>query len=227
VTLLNLTEPRLKAVRIWLIVMLATALAVAFTFKHVDLPVLGAVAKFSHHIAMLGEGLGSVVLLTLEVAIFLSLVITRMLRGHISPLGRAMAVACVSSICAYAINSGVLKVIFGVVPPGDVLTGSAHVAHLFAGSPNSSFPSGHMALAGAFSGVFMRHYPKQTVPLSILLVLPAGLLIVGGWHFVSDVLAGTFIGVSAGLLAAEVWLAHEQSKGFRPSASQREPTNWR
>jgi len=188
--------------------MLVTAVAVAFTFKHVDLPVWAAVSRFSPHIAILGEGLGAVVLLTVELTVFLTLVAARMLLGRISPLGKAMAVACVSSICAYAINSGVLKVLFGVVPPGALAAGSAHVAHMFAGSPDSSFPSGHMALAGAFIGALVRHYPKRALPLSSLLVLPAGLLILGGWHFVSDVLAGTFIGVSAGLLAADVWITH-------------------
>jgi membrane-associated phospholipid phosphatase len=36
------------------------------------------------------------------------------------------------------------------------------------------------------------------------------LLIAGDWHFVSDVIAGTFVGVSAGILAGEVWLAHSK-----------------
>ena len=36
------------------------------------------------------------------------------------------------------------------------------------------------------------------------------LLIAGDRHFVSEVIAGTFVGVSAGLLAGEVWLAHSK-----------------
>ena len=44
--------------------------------------------------------------------------------------------------------------------------------------------------------------------ISLLLILGAGLLIVGEWHFVSDVIAGTVLGVSIGLLAGELWLAH-------------------
>jgi membrane-associated phospholipid phosphatase len=41
-----------------------------------------------------------------------------------------------------------------------------------------------------------------------LLLVAAVLLIVGDFHFVSDVIAGAFAGISAGLLAGEVWLAH-------------------
>jgi membrane-associated phospholipid phosphatase len=211
-TVLDMTEPRVKAARIWFVAMLVTAALVAFAFKHVDLPVLAVLAPFSHHIARLGDHLGSVVILSLEAMVFLALSVARILRGTISRLGRALAAACVSSICVYAINASVLKVMFGVVSPGDVLTGSAHVAHLFHGTPDSSFPSGHMALAAGFAGVLMRHYPKFVVPLSGLLAVVAGLLIVGSWHFVSDVLAGAFIGLTTGLLAAEVWLAHERSR---------------
>jgi hypothetical protein len=48
-------------------------------------------------------------------------------------------------------------------------------------------------------------------PLAILLLLAAALLVVGDWHFLSDVIAGTFLGVSAGILAGEGWLVHSTS----------------
>ena len=187
--------------------MVASALAVAFTFKHVDLPVALAVYPLSKHVA--GVGLGSAVLLTFEAVIFLILAAIRIARGRVSALSKAVAVACVASICAYAINASVLKVIFGVEPPLAVLGGARHVAHFFAGSPDSCFPSGHMALAGAFGGVLMRLYRKSIVPLALLLLAGGCLLVLGDWHFVSDVVAGTFVGVSAGILAGEIWQAHE------------------
>ncbi len=65
-----------------------------------------------------------------------------------------------------------------------------------------------MVLAGAFAGVYMRLYRTSILLLSLLLGIAAVLLIVGDWHFVSDVIAGAFAGVSAGILAAEVWIAH-------------------
>jgi uncharacterized membrane protein len=67
-----------------------------------------------------------------------------------------------------------------------------------------------MVLASAFAGVFMRLYRTSILPLSALLLIAAVLLIAGDWHFVSDVIAGTFLGVSAGLLAGEVWLVHSK-----------------
>lgn len=190
--------------------MLATAAAVAFSFKHLDLPVLAVVAPHAYHFEILGRGLGSAILLGCEALLFLYLAIVRVVRGAISPLGKAVAAACIASICAYSINSTILKPMFGVLPAGYVLTGWPHVAHFFQGNPDSSFPSGHMALAGAFAGVLMRHYRKWVLPLAVLLAGAGLLLIAGTFHFLSDVLAGTFFGVSTGLFAAEVWLAHER-----------------
>ena len=117
-------------------------------------------------------------------------------------------IACLTSVCAYAINDTTLKFFFGVPGPAAVLHGARHTFHILGGSPGSSFPSGHMVLAGAFAGVFMRFYRTSIVPFSILLLIAAALLIVGDWHFLSDVIAGTFLGISAGLLAGELWFVH-------------------
>jgi membrane-associated phospholipid phosphatase len=112
-------------------------------------------------------------------------------------------------MCAYAVNDGILKLFFGVPGPGSVLSGGAqHVFHFLAGAGDSSFPSGHMVLAASFGGVFMRLHPASIWPLTILFCCGAALLILGDWHFVSDVIAGAFVGVSAGLLAGELWRAH-------------------
>ena len=67
-----------------------------------------------------------------------------------------------------------------------------------------------MVLAGAFAAVFMRLRRTSILPFSALLLVAAVLLIAGDWHFVSDVIGGIFVGVSAGLLAGEVWLAHSR-----------------
>jgi hypothetical protein len=65
-----------------------------------------------------------------------------------------------------------------------------------------------MVLAGAFAGVFMRLYRPSIRLFSALLLIAAGLLLVGDWHFLSDIIAGAFLGTSAGILAGEGWAAH-------------------
>ncbi len=193
---------------IWLVSLLVCAAAAGLAFPFVDVPVARAVYPFSGNLGALGAGLGSAVLLTLEAAVALTLALTRLARGSISPFAQALAIACLSSICAYAIDSNVLKIVLGVPNPARVLQGARHGFNFLQGAQSSSFPSGHMVLAGAFCGVFLRLYRSALWPLSVGLGVAALLLVLGNWHFVSDVIAGTFIGVSIGLLAGEVLRAN-------------------
>jgi membrane-associated phospholipid phosphatase len=195
---------------IWFLSLFTCTLAVALAFIYLDVPIAHRTYGLLGSAESLGRGLASAVLLGIEATVVLALVCIRITRGHLSRLGEATALACLTSICAYAINDSILKLFFGVPSPAVVLHGTRHTFALLTGSSNSSFPSGHMVLAAAFAGVFMRLNRTSILPLSVLLLVAAALLIAGDWHFVSDVIAGAFLGVSAGLLAGEVWLAHSK-----------------
>lgn len=176
-------------------------------FLYLDVPIAARLQGVLKSAQTLANGFASAVLLSIEGSVALVLVVIRITHGKLPLLWRVTMLACLTSICAYAINDTTLKFFFGVPDPGAVLHGTRHAFHFFSGNFNSSFPSGHMTLSGAFAGVFMRFYRKSIVPLAGLLLIAAVLLIVGEWHFVSDVIAGTFLGVSAGLLAGELSLA--------------------
>lgn len=195
-------------VRIWLLLFVACTALAAFCFKEVDLPVARFFWRFSHHISSLSDAFGTKVILTAESVVVLGLIVARLTRGHISRFAEALAIACLASICAYGVNDQVLKPFFGVPPPDAIIHGARHGFNITMGFSYSSFPSGHMVLAGAFAGVFMRLYKLSIRPLACLLLLAAGLLVVGDWHYISDVIMGAFIGVSAGILAGEGWLVH-------------------
>jgi len=195
--------------QIWFCSLLICAVAAALAFTHFDVPIARHVYSLVEPKYM-AAGLGGAVLLTVEASAVLTLVVIRITRGHLSPAGEALGLACLTSICVYALNASVLKVLFGVPSTADVLEGASHSFHFLHGTVDSSFPSGHMVLAGAFAGVWMRLYRRSVLPLSALLLVGAGLLILGDWHFLSDVIVGTFLGVSAGLLAGELWLVHSQ-----------------
>ena len=192
----------------WVLWLLICALATAAAFVSVDVPIARRVYGLLGRTESLATGFASAILLGLEAAVALVLILIRVIRGRLSRFSEAIALACLTSICGYAINDSTLKFFFGVPTPTAVLHGAHHAVHLLSGSAAGSFPSGHMVLAGAFAGVFMRLYRNSFLLFSGLLLVGAALLIVGDWHFISDVIAGTFVGVSAGLLAGEVWLAH-------------------
>jgi membrane-associated phospholipid phosphatase len=195
-------------VRIWLLSFVACAAAVAFTFAELDVAVAQRVWKIGGHLSSLSTAFGATVILTLESVVVLVLIVARLVRGHISRFAETLTLACLASICAYGVNDQVLKPFFGVQAPAVVVDGARHTFHLLKGAANSSFPSGHMVLAGAFAGVFMRLYTVSIRPLAALLLLVAALLVAGDWHFISDVIAGTFLGMSAGILAGEGWAVH-------------------
>jgi membrane-associated phospholipid phosphatase len=195
-------------VQIWLASFMVCAVLVAFSFAHIDIPIARYFWKVGRLLNPLNTVFSAGIILSAESAVALGLILARVVRGHMSRFGEALAIACLASICTYGINSDVLKPLFGVPSPAEVMEGARHSFNFLKGSANSSFPSGHMVLAGAFTGVFMRLYRGSTWLLSALLVLAAGLLIVGDWHFLSDVIAATLSGVSAGLLAGEVWAVH-------------------
>jgi membrane-associated phospholipid phosphatase len=197
-----------SVVRIWLLSCVACAAAAVFSFADIDVPVAHHVWGVGRHLSSLNATFGATVILSLESAVVLSLIVARLMRGHISRFAEILAIACLASICAYGINDEVLKPLFGVPAPLLVIQGARHTFNFAAGLAYSSFPSGHMMLAAAFAGVFMRFYRVSIQPLALLLLLAAVLLVVGDWHFVSDVIVGTFLGVSAGILAGEGWAVH-------------------
>lgn len=193
---------------VWSVCLLVCAAATAFSFKHLDVRIAAHFWDAARYLSPLGQGLGSAVLLSMESVVTLSIVFARLTRGHVSAFAEALAIACLASICTYGINDHVLKLFFGVPNPTDVMHGARHTFHFWKGWGANSFPSGHMALAAAFAGVFMRLYRASVWPLGGLLLLAAALLLIGDWHFLSDVIAGSFLGLSAGILAAEGWAAH-------------------
>ena len=188
--------------------LVACAAIVAFSFLRIDVPTALYFWNVSHLRSPLNVAFGSTVILFAESAVILFTVFARLVRGHISVFGETLAIACLVSMCAYVVNDHVLKVFFGVPNPADVVHGAGHSFKFWMGSDSSSFPSGHMVLAGAFAGVFMRLNKASIRLFCALLLITAGLLLVGDWHFLSDIIAGAFLGTSAGMLAGEGWAAH-------------------
>jgi membrane-associated phospholipid phosphatase len=195
-------------VKIWLLSFAACAVLTALSFAQIDVPIARHFWNVGRFLRPLNTAFGATVILSLEAALALGMVLARLVRGHISRFEGALAIACLASICTYGISDEVLKPYFGVPVPAEVMEGAVHGFNFLSRPGNYSFPSGHMALAASFAGVFMTLYRVTLWPLSTLLVLAAVLLVVGDWHFVSDVIAGTFVGVSAGILAGGAWRLH-------------------
>jgi membrane-associated phospholipid phosphatase len=81
------------------------------------------------------------------------------------------------------------------------------------GSAYTSFPSGHTAVACAIVAVLWVWYPKFRALYALFVAATALGLVVTNFHFVSDVIAGIFLGTSVGWITTAMWKA-----GVKPSA---------
>lgn len=69
----------------------------------------------------------------------------------------------------------------------------------------SSFPSGTTATITAMFAVLWFWHPRGRIVYATVIGLVVATLITSDFHFVSDIIAGGFIGMSAGWFAIELW----------------------
>jgi membrane-associated phospholipid phosphatase len=86
----------------------------------------------------------------------------------------------------------------------------AYGFNFFHGGPGyASFPSGHTAATCAVISVLWIMVPKWR-PLYALVVLAVAAGLIGAnYHFLSDVIAGGFVGSSTGWMTAALWQARQ------------------
>jgi membrane-associated phospholipid phosphatase len=184
--------------------LVVTAILATIAFVYLDVPLALHLLAAHKYLRPLNGAFASTVLLSVETVVILMVGVRRLLRGSVTTFEKTLVLASFASICSYAVNDHVLKICFGVPTPPEVMVGTRHRFHVFAGTEGSSFPSGHMVLASAFAGVVMARYQVAIKYLSALLLVGAVLLLAGGWHFLSDVLVGAFVGLTAGLAAGRL-----------------------
>lgn len=86
--------------------------------------------------------------------------------------------------------------------------------HFFqSGKSFESFPSGHATVVAAVMSVLWILFPKLRRLCSICAVAADTGLVALNVHFLSDVIAGTFVGVSTGMFTVAVW--YQTSSGLR------------
>jgi membrane-associated phospholipid phosphatase len=103
-----------------------------------------------------------------------------------------------------------LKFIFGRTWPAygqaSLIFEGAYGFHPFHGGPDfGSFPSGHTLAVCAVAVILWRYLPMLRV-LSVVSVATISVaLLAGDFHFLSDVIAGAFLGMSLSALVVNLW----------------------
>lgn len=119
-------------------------------------------------------------------------------------------VLCEASSLATRLLLPTMKFAFGRTWPLDghpsfLIDGVYGFNFFTAGYPFESFPSGHTASVCALAGVLWATYPRFRLLYAAGVAAIAIALVAGDFHFLSDVLAGGFIGVSVALIVLAAW----------------------
>lgn len=211
-------------VRRWAIWFAATTIAVAVSYAWLDRPIaLFAHAQLQHYdifrrLTHIPEFTTPLVLVGFVA------VGAWALGGH--GLSRLQTVLMLSAAClavAEAVKDQ-LKFAFGRTWPETWVRNNPSFIHdgvfgffPFHGGPGyQSFPSGHTAAICAVLSVFWICYPRYRVLYVLGMAAVAGGLVGANFHFLSDVIAGAFLGCSAGWLCVSLW--ERGSRRVRPDA---------
>jgi membrane-associated phospholipid phosphatase len=129
-----------------------------------------------------------------------------------SKLEATIAMCAISTLASTVIKDQ-LKFVFGRTwpdtwGPGIVsfVRDNVYGFHFFqSGKSFESFPSGHAAVAAAVLSVIWILFPNLRVFCTIGLIAVDIGLVALNLHFLSDVLAGSFVGISTGLFTVALW----------------------
>lgn len=199
----------------WAAALLGTAVAVLACIEFVDRPI----ALLFKKTVVRPEAFSTLThfsdpLLPLAGAVFLSLGLWA-LSGRALSWPQKCALLCSISLMIAETIKLELKFAFGRTWPdswlGDnpsFLRNGAYGFHFFHGDrAYASFPSGHMAVTCAVLSVLWFFYPSWRTAYVIAGLAVAAGLIGANYHFVSDVIAGSFVGVSTGWMLTSLWKA--------------------
>jgi membrane-associated phospholipid phosphatase len=219
----------MNGVRDWSLGFLGTAMAVTISYLWLDRPI----AYLAHDELQrfhLFEKLTLVpdALTPLAVVALLALGL-RGLTGH--KLSRFQSVGLLSglSLAVAVLVKSQLKFAFGRTWPEtwthdnlSFIRDGAYGFHPFHGGPGyASFPSGHMTMTCTVMAVLWICYPGFRPVYAVCMAAVAVGLVGANFHFLSDVIAGGFLGLSVGWLGVVLW--EMSDRRVRPDTAMRQP----
>jgi membrane-associated phospholipid phosphatase len=205
------------ALRKWILGLAGTALACAVSYQFLDRPI----ALVFHNTVAHPEPLADLAhfpdpFVPLAIMTFVGLGLWNLSGRLLSRLQKCAFLCSVSLIVTEATKAQ-LKSVFGRTWPDtwihnnpSFLRDGVYGFNFFHGGPEyASFPSGHMAITCAVISVLWIYYPvARTLYVFAGLGVAIG-LIGANYHFLSDVIAGAFVGISSGWMMTSLWKAHE------------------
>jgi membrane-associated phospholipid phosphatase len=195
---------------VWLTGLAGVTMAVVVCVFWLDRPIaLLAYESFGRHRAAqrLAETPG--IFGPLVVLAFAVLLVRWMLARRFGTID-TIANLCTVSLAAGDPLKGCLKFLFGRTWPAysepSFIFEGAYGFHPFHGGPDfGSFPSGHTAAVCAVAVILWIYMPMVRTLCVVGVVTISVALLAGDFHFLSDVIAGAFVGMSLSALVVNMW----------------------
>ena len=200
------------ALRGWLLALVLVTLAVVVSYYWLDRPIaLFVHSQLPRNSRMLLEPATYIPnpLIWIATVTFLALGIRGLTGRQLSKMQTAILLCSFSLIIAETIKSE-LKFVFSRTWPETWRQNNPSFIHdgvygfnwFHGGDAYQSFPSGHIAAIGAVASVLWIYYPRLR-PIYLIVTLAVLISLVGtNFHFLSDTIAGTFVGSSTGLMVS-------------------------
>ena len=201
----------------WIVSLAGTAIAATVSYHWLDRPV----ALFFHSTVARPETFAKLTyapdpMVPLAVMVFVVLGLMNLAGRALSRLENC-ALLCSLSLIVAELTKIHLKLVFGRTWPDtfrgnnpSFLRDGVYGFNFFHGGHGyAAFPSGHTAVTCAVISVLWIYYPKWRW-LYVLAVLAVATGLIGAnYHFVSDVIAGAFVGISCAWMLTSLWKANE------------------
>ena len=214
--MMSVTEnENMRALRGWLLALILCALAVVISYYWLDRPIaLFVHSQFPRNIRVLLEPVTDIPnpLIWIATITFLAFGIRGLAGRPLSKMQTAILLCSASLIIAETIKSE-LKFVFGRTWPETWRQNNPSFIHdgvygfnwFHGGDAYQSFPSGHITAICAVASVLWIYYPRRR-PIYLIVTLAVLVGLVGNnYHFLSDTIAGTFVGASTGLMVTNLF----------------------
>lgn len=133
----------------------------------------------------------------------------------------AAMLAGIAVLAGQWLTHELLKPLFGRLVPSVYITSGRYGFHWFHhGYRVGAFPSGHSTEAAAMLSVAWMYYPRWRWAYVAMMACLALALMLGQWHYLSDIIAGTALGI---LLATAAMLLWRRLRPFRGRLARKQP----
>lgn len=201
-----LLETRRSALRIWICGFLTSAIFTALSIAYIDRPLASFIDAYFRHTfgwVVLDHSLEPLKVVAITALFFLFWAGYRTVSGYSLPPWAVKAVVCSWAIVWSLAAEFVFKQIFGRAWPDPTYTQNHLYGFRFlhASQNWTSFPSGTAIGSTALATTLSSLFPRLRLVNAVLAAVVCIAVVVGNYHWLSDSIAGAFLGISIGWMS--------------------------